>query len=99
MKYVYGFTGPAASIKLIVASPQPKDLGVFQKGVPDVVDAHGTCMQDTVRNRRMGHHSGETINLFALAIRKGLTASDLRDLLFAYPTHASDIHTCCEVRA
>ena len=30
-------------------------------------------------------------NVFALAIRKGLTAEDLKTTVFAYPTGASDI--------
>ncbi len=33
----------------------------------------------------------ETINLFALAIRHGLTADDIKATMFAYPTGASDI--------
>lgn len=37
-----------------------------------------------------GPHVEETINLFALAIRNGLTASDFKGMLWAYPTHASD---------
>jgi glutathione reductase (NADPH) len=39
----------------------------------------------------LGPHAEEVINLFALAIRSGLTATDLTEMLFAYPTHASDI--------
>lgn len=39
----------------------------------------------------LGPHAEETINLFAVAIRKGLTAADLKEMLFAYPTHASDV--------
>lgn len=39
----------------------------------------------------LGPDAGETINLFALAIRQGLTATDLRGMLFAYPTHGSDV--------
>ena len=35
--------------------------------------------------------AAETINYFALAIRLGLAAGDLRDQLFAYPTQAGDI--------
>jgi glutathione reductase (NADPH) len=31
------------------------------------------------------------INIFGLAIRHGLTADDLRQTIFAYPTGASDI--------
>jgi len=39
----------------------------------------------------VGPHADEVINIFALAIRKGLTADDLKSTLFAYPTGASDI--------
>ncbi len=39
----------------------------------------------------VGPHVDEVINIFALAIRKGLTAEDLKTTIFAYPTGASDI--------
>lgn len=39
----------------------------------------------------VGPHADEVINLFALAIRHGLTADDLKATMFAYPTGASDI--------
>ncbi|TFZ04547.1 dihydrolipoyl dehydrogenase family protein [Ramlibacter rhizophilus] len=39
----------------------------------------------------VGPHVDEVINLFALAIRHGLTAEDLKTTMFAYPTGASDI--------
>ena len=39
----------------------------------------------------VGPHAEEVINLFALAIRHGLTASALKQTRFAYPTGASDI--------
>jgi glutathione reductase (NADPH) len=39
----------------------------------------------------LGHHAEEVINLFALAIRNGLTAKDLRHQLYAYPTVGSDV--------
>lgn len=39
----------------------------------------------------LGPHADETINLFALAIRSGLRATDLKETLFAYPTHGSDV--------
>lgn len=39
----------------------------------------------------IGPHADEVINVFALAIRKDLTAEDLRTTMFAYPTGASDI--------
>ncbi len=39
----------------------------------------------------LGPSADELINIFALAIRRGLTAKDLQDVMFAYPTHASDV--------
>jgi glutathione reductase (NADPH) len=39
----------------------------------------------------IGPHCEEVINIFALAIRKGLTADDLKTMIFAYPTATSDI--------
>ena len=39
----------------------------------------------------VGPHVDETINVFAMAIRHGLTADDLKSTMFAYPTGASDI--------
>ena len=38
-----------------------------------------------------GPHVDEVINIFALAIRHGLTADDLKTTMFAYPTGASDV--------
>src|SRR5258706_1692035 len=39
----------------------------------------------------VGPHVDEVINVFALPIRKGLRAEDLKTTMFAYPTGASDI--------
>jgi glutathione reductase (NADPH) len=39
----------------------------------------------------LGPHVEETINLFALAIKSGISASGLRETIFAYPTLASDV--------
>ncbi len=39
----------------------------------------------------LGGEAGETINLFALAIRSGIRATDLRHTIFSYPTHSSDL--------
>jgi glutathione reductase (NADPH) len=39
----------------------------------------------------VGPHADEVINLFALAIRHGFTADDLKTTIFGYPTGASDI--------
>ncbi len=39
----------------------------------------------------LGNHTDELINLFALAIRFDLRSDDLKDLMYAYPTHGSNI--------
>jgi glutathione reductase (NADPH) len=39
----------------------------------------------------LGPHADETINLFAAAIRLGIPAGELAQVLFAYPTFGSDI--------
>jgi glutathione reductase (NADPH) len=39
----------------------------------------------------LGSEAGEVINLFALAIRSGMRATDLRHILFAYPTSGSNM--------
>jgi len=39
----------------------------------------------------LGGQADELINLFALAIRSGLRASELKQMIFAYPTHGSDV--------
>jgi glutathione reductase (NADPH) len=39
----------------------------------------------------LGPHAAEVINVFAVAIRLGLRADDLKGVLFAYPTNSADI--------
>ncbi|HEU4367012.1 MAG TPA: NAD(P)/FAD-dependent oxidoreductase [Methylomirabilota bacterium] len=39
----------------------------------------------------LGPHAAETINLFAVAIRLGIPASELRQVPFAYPTFGADV--------
>ena len=39
----------------------------------------------------LGSEAGEVINLFALAIRSGMLATDLKHMLFAYPTSGSNL--------
>jgi glutathione reductase (NADPH) len=39
----------------------------------------------------LGPHAEEVINVFALAIRNNVTASDLAHMIYAYPTSGSDI--------
>ena len=53
---------------------------LIEEGTDRIVGAH-----------LFGPQAEEVINLFALAIRFRLTTSDLEQMLFAYPTGASDI--------
>ncbi len=39
----------------------------------------------------LGVHAEEVINLFALAMRSGLHASDLKHMVYSYPTSSSDV--------
>ena len=39
----------------------------------------------------VGHGSEELIHLFAFAIKFGITAADLRDTIYAFPTFANDV--------
>jgi glutathione reductase (NADPH) len=39
----------------------------------------------------LGVHAEEVVNLFALAIRSDLRATDLRHMVYAYPTSSSDV--------
>jgi glutathione reductase (NADPH) len=63
--------------------------------VAEMVYGHKTIVEeDTGRMlgaHLVGPHADEVINLFGLAIRNGLTAEDLKAMIFAYPTSASDI--------
>jgi glutathione reductase (NADPH) len=39
----------------------------------------------------LGSEAGEVVNLFAIAIRSGMRATDLKHMLFAYPTNGSNM--------
>jgi len=39
----------------------------------------------------LGEHAEEVINVFALAIRANLSATDLKHTIYSYPTSSSDI--------
>jgi glutathione reductase (NADPH) len=39
----------------------------------------------------LGHNAGEVINIFAMAIKFGLSNHDLKKMLWAYPTNISDL--------
>ena len=39
----------------------------------------------------VGHAAEELINIFGLAKEHGITATELRDFIYAYPSFSSDI--------
>jgi len=39
----------------------------------------------------LGSEAAEVINIFALAIRSGIPATELKHTIFSYPTHSSDV--------
>ncbi|HTE98985.1 MAG TPA: NAD(P)/FAD-dependent oxidoreductase, partial [Bradyrhizobium sp.] len=39
----------------------------------------------------VGHAGQELVNIFGLAMRFGITASQIKDNVYAYPTFSSDI--------
>ena len=63
-----------------VAEPTYGFKVLIEEGTDRILGAH-----------LVGPHADEVINLFALAIRLGRTAKELKDGIFAYPTGASDI--------
>jgi glutathione reductase (NADPH) len=71
-------TGWCSSRRVALAHAGFKTL--VEKGTGRILGAH-----------LFGHHAEEVINLFGLAFRKGLTADDLKYMIYAYPTSSSDI--------
>jgi len=63
-----------------VALPHTGFKTLVEEGTERILGAH-----------LLGLHAEEVINLFALAIRAGLRASDLKQMVYAYPTSASDV--------
>jgi len=63
-----------------VALPHTGFKTLVEEGTGRILGAH-----------LLGPHAEEVINLFALAIRAGLRANDLQQMVYAYPTSASDV--------
>ncbi len=63
-----------------VALPHTGFKVLVEEGTDRILGAH-----------LLGLHAEEVINLFALAIRIGLRATDLKQMVYAYPTSASDV--------
>ncbi len=63
-----------------VALPHTGFKTLVEEGTDRILGAH-----------LLGLHAEEVINLFALAIRTGVLATDLKQMVYAYPTSASDM--------
>ncbi len=53
---------------------------LVQEGTDRILGAH-----------LLGSQADEVINLFAVGMRSRMTATDLKHMLFAYPTHGSNL--------
>jgi glutathione reductase (NADPH) len=68
--------------------PSSKRIGEDHSAYKILIDRQ----DDTLLGAHLArHHAAETINLFALAVQHGITATTLANTLWAYPTMASDI--------
>jgi pyruvate/2-oxoglutarate dehydrogenase complex dihydrolipoamide dehydrogenase (E3) component len=78
-------TGRAVSAAQIAAELKAASWAV--EGELHRLDAAGLILGTHL----LGQHAEDVINLFGLAIRTGIHASDLKHTVFAYPTSASDL--------
>jgi glutathione reductase (NADPH) len=53
---------------------------IVENGTDRIVGAH-----------LLGERADEVINVFALAVRFGIGARELRQMMYAYPTSGSDV--------
>jgi glutathione reductase (NADPH) len=53
--------------------------------------SYGGYFDTLVPSSLFGTAAEEVINLFGLAMRSGVRATDLKHMLGAYPTHGSDV--------
>lgn len=84
----------AAGLKFRVNRENVRDRYTARR-VAETVYGFRTLVEDSsgriLGAHLVGPHADEVINIFARAIRHGLTADDLKETMFAYPTGASDV--------
>ena len=68
--------------------PSSRRIGQRHAGYKVIVDAESGAILGA---HLLGHNADEAINIFALAMKAGLTTADLKRVLWAYPTHVSDL--------
>jgi len=78
---VAGYEGVIVAANLLKGNHErPHYKVLVEEGTNHILGAH-----------LLGGQSEEVINLFALAIRSGMRVADLKHMLYAYPTHGSNI--------
>lgn len=65
-----------------------KRIGQRQSGARIIIDQRSDLILGA---HLFGEASQELIHLFALAMRQGIRATALKDLVYAFPTHSSDV--------
>jgi glutathione reductase (NADPH) len=84
----------AAGLKFRAKSEKTADWYTARR-VAEAVYGYKTLVEDETGRilgaHVVGPHADETINIFALAIRNNLTADQIKQTVFAYPTSASDV--------
>lgn len=68
--------------------PSSKRIGEEHSGYKVTINSQ----DDTIIGAHLArHNASEVINLFALAMKHGITASQLAEFMWAYPTYSSDL--------
>lgn len=84
----------AAGIKFRAKSEKTSNWYSARR-IAESVYGHKTLVEDDtgriVGAHVVGPHADEIINIFALAMRNNLTADQIKQTIFAYPTSASDV--------
>lgn len=84
----------AAGLKFRVKSEKTENWYSARR-IAETVYGYKTLVEDKTGRilgaHLVGPHADEIINIFALAIRNDLTADQINQTIFAYPTSASDI--------
>jgi glutathione reductase (NADPH) len=69
--------------------------GYTARRVAKTIHGHKTLVEDETGRIPGAHvvdpHGDEIINIFALAIHNDLTADQIKQTIFSYPTSASDV--------
>jgi glutathione reductase (NADPH) len=92
-----GLTEAEATLQGLAVRVRAEDTGSWysQRRVRETTAMFKTIVEErtdrVVGAHLLGPHAEEVVNVFALAIRHGLPATDLARMIYAYPTSTSDI--------